>query len=234
MEDTFHPAFGVEAFEWPVVCESLISKLSESLDDVAKRLSDSARRGCQVVCVTGSHRGEGRTTALLCIARRLAAAGHGVVMVDADFQHPRLADYLGLDVPAGWESVLRGDIPTSEATVLSRTDQLALLPLAHRVSDAEGLAKGLLSSISLGVLRQHFHIVLVDLGPLLDSDARAAALTLAERAGIDAALLVHDVRRRDEHIVLGVAQPLARAGVPVLGVVETYVRSTLATEMQAL
>ncbi|HMV65292.1 MAG TPA: AAA family ATPase [Myxococcota bacterium] len=45
--------------------------------------------------------GVGRTTALVLAARQLAAAGHGVLLVDLDLEAPGLAPLLGVDPEAG-------------------------------------------------------------------------------------------------------------------------------------
>ena len=226
--DAFQPAVQVERFSWPAICDRIAARLRHGLDHAADQLVKAAGEGRRVVAITGCHRGEGCTTTLLCLARHLATAELPVAMVDADFQRPELAERLGIATPAGWEDVLRDQLPLADAVVSSVQDHVSLLPVRSVPADAEEIAGNLPASISLRVLRHHYGMVLVDLGPVLDASVAAAALKLAERSGIDAALLVRDARVTSDDELREATRALTSAGVTTLGVAETFV-ATAAT-----
>jgi Mrp family chromosome partitioning ATPase len=149
-------------------------------------------------------------------------------MADADFQQPQLAERLGLAVETGWEDVLRNEVPLAEAVVQSCQDHLALLPLRATTRDASVLVDSLRSSTNLRVLRHHYHMVLVDLGPVLDERAAVPALKLAQRSGIDSALLVRDARTTTDDDLRAAVASFAGVGVPAIGIVETFATSVAA------
>jgi Mrp family chromosome partitioning ATPase len=225
--DAFQAAVQVEQFSWPAICGRIAERLRHGLDHAADQLVKAAGEGRRVVAVTGCRRGEGCTTTLLCLARHLATAELPVAMVDADFQKPELAERLGIATPAGWEDVLRDQLPLADAVVSSVQDHVSLLPVRTALVDAEEIAGNLPASISLRVLRHHYGMVLVDLGPVLDASVAAAALKLAERSGIDAALLVRDARVTSDDELREATRSLTGAGVTTLGVAETFVATAV-------
>ncbi len=191
--------------------------------DVATRLRIAAREGSRVVAFAGCQRGEGRTTTLLSIARSLAQSGASLAIVDADFHHPQLAEQLGLSVEYGWEDVLRGNLPLAEAAVQSQHDRITILPLRAPVDQAEQLVVSNQVSDDIGVLRQNYDLVLVDLGPLLDPLTSRSAFPLAIKARVNAAILVHDVSRVSSDHLTDASNRLTQVGVPTIGVMENFV-----------
>lgn len=221
--DAFRPAVQVEQFAWPRICDRIAERLRHGLDHAAEELTKAAGEGRRVVAIAGCRRGSGCTVTLLCLARHLATAELPVAMVDADFQRAELAARLGIATPAGWEDVLRDQLPLADAVVSSVQDHVSLLPLRGVPADAEELAGSLPASISLRVLQHHYGIVLVDLGPILDPLVAGPALKLAERSGIDAALLVRDTRVTTDDDLRAATRALAGAGVSTVGIAETFV-----------
>ncbi|OHB78357.1 MAG: hypothetical protein A2W31_16095, partial [Planctomycetes bacterium RBG_16_64_10] len=222
VDEAFLPALEVDRFRWPNVCDALLEQSGAHLDDVARRLLAAAAAGQRVVAIGSCQRGMGCTTTLLCFARQLANQARTVAMVDADFRHPDLAARLGVAVTVGWDDVLRDERPLAEALVRSGQDRLALLPLRGTTPDGSVLAGNLPSSTSLRVLRQHFDLVLLDLGPVLENTAVAAGRPDAERAGVDAAVLVHNPQTTARGDLHHVAEALERVGVPAIGIAETF------------
>ena len=101
---------------------------------------------------------------LLCAARRLAARGKKIVIVDADLSDPQLAKRLGLLPQLGWEDVAAGRQPVEEVLIESATDNIAVLPLCTPL-DISGIsyaAKRLMAEC-LNTLRNNYDLVLMDL-----------------------------------------------------------------------
>jgi Mrp family chromosome partitioning ATPase len=217
------PAYEVDRFSWPDTCDALIAKIGPQADELAHELLAEAALGRKVIAVSGCAREEGETTLALVLARRLAIAGAKVAIVDANFAAPQLAARLGLVIGIGWETVLALPEKTSlwETMVESLDDRLTLVPLASRsrLQMTGEIAARLAASLS--ELREAFDIVLVDAGPVSTAEPHANWLS-ARGNGIDAAILLSDVRSAMAERLSAVSRRLLDANIAPLGVVENF------------
>jgi Mrp family chromosome partitioning ATPase len=175
-----------------------------------------------VVGVASLHAGEGATTALLCLAARLAARGRRTIAVDGNFAAPSLAQRLGAQPPGWWQDVLDRGSPVGDAVVRASGDGLDLLALDARPADASRLASGLQASVTAGVLRYAYELVLVDLGAILAPRSQPAALNLVGNMRIESALVVTRPDA-DLHIIETAARLLEEHGCELLGTIENRV-----------
>lgn len=200
--DTFKPALEVDGFRWSAVCDRLTRQHATVLAPVIEQLLVAAESGRSLVGFLGAEPAAGCTTLLLCTARLLAAAGKSVVVVDGDFattdggNHAKLAGQLGLAVATGWEDVLAGRVPLAEGVVRSLGDGIAVLPLA-RGPNPTGNAiadvvqgNGIQASVTAGVLRYHFDVVLFDLGCVANEQQAAATRAITQHCRLDTMLVV--------------------------------------------
>jgi Mrp family chromosome partitioning ATPase len=214
MGEVFRPAFQVEQFAWSAGATRLGRAAGIQLDRLADGVACGLAEGRRVAALAACRRGEGCTTLLLCAARRLADRGLKVIMVDADFDTPALGRRLGLLPETGWEDVLAGRLPVGEAVIESHADGLAVLPLRGPLAaDADALPTGQ----TLATLRKHYDLVLVDLGQL-DPVAQSVA-----RQGIEAVVLVRNVRFTPSEDLAGMGDRLATSGIWEAGVAENFV-----------
>jgi Mrp family chromosome partitioning ATPase len=217
----FRPAWQVESFAWPTTTQRLWREAGDEVDRLADHLLQGRTRGHKVVGVAGCQRGEGCTTTLLAVAWRLAERGLAVALVDADFDQPRLAAALGLTPEMGWEDVFDGKLPLREVAIESQRDGMMLVPLRDAesaLSDSPGDP-----AADLKCLRAHADLVLVDLAEFPGGSTRARRLRAAAVQAVDAAVLVHNVRRGSS---AGLDQSIARisaAGIHLAGVAENFV-----------
>ncbi|MEQ8208196.1 MAG: hypothetical protein RH917_00060 [Lacipirellulaceae bacterium] len=192
VEAKFQPGLEVDAFAWSDVCNELTAVGAPYWKQLHEALYKATDEGRTVVGIAGTNEGVGCTTMLLCVARSLAAAGKSVAIVDGNFRAPGLATHLGLEVDLGWEQVLSGDSSLAEAVVGSLKDSIALLPLVRGGLRAAGHLDSIHSSVTAGVLRYHYDLVLIDLGSLSNAQQAGFAETIARQCRLDAALLVTD------------------------------------------
>jgi receptor protein-tyrosine kinase len=203
----------------------LIGRAAVEFDRLADALVNAKTKGQQVFAIGGCRPGEGATTLLLCAARRLAERGIKSVLVDADLTRPRLAKRLGVQPQFGWdESSEEEERSFDQAIVESAANNLALLPIREPSADGHR-PTGDVACLGpcLDILRQHYDMVLVDLGPLNNSGPIREALARSNSKKIDAVLLVHNRQVTPEEELTEVERQLSAAGIPVAGVIENFV-----------
>ena len=186
----FNPVFEVDAFRWPQLTEDLLAAHHQLLMPVAERLVDVSEQGRSLIGIAGTRPGIGCTTVQLCLARLIASAGKAVALVDGNFAKAGLARDLGLEFDMGWEQVLTGELPLAECVVKSIEDRMALLPLARRTAAATELLASIQTSVTAGVLRYHYDVVLFNLGTAGQAPQHAAAASILQHCRLDANLIV--------------------------------------------
>jgi len=222
--DVLEPCFQVDSFAWPSGCTRLRMVAGDQIDRLADALVAGLRQGQRVVAMSGCRRGDGCTTLLLCVARRLAERGMKIVLVDADFDNPLLARRLGLLPEAGWEEVVAARLPVEEVIIESVQDRLAVLPLCgslpgqgHPAGNSPDPVTGLDS------LREHYDLVLVDWGELGDGAGSGNGSSHALVDWIDAVVLVHNVRSTPQQELDRIRRRAQAAGLVEAGITENFV-----------
>lgn len=217
----FRPAWQVDSFTWPKVCRRLMSRATDEWDRLADALVNVAAGGGKVQAFAGCRQGEGATTLLLCVANRLAERGIKTALVDADFQRPRLAKRLGIKPQIGWNETGDDDEHNINQAVVETADgNMALAAL--RESAETNSADWLHWHECIGQLRDHYDLVLVDLGPM---EKCVGEPNTPWDCGnkLDVVLLTHNRRITPKETLAEMQHRLNEAGVNVAGVVENFV-----------
>lgn len=212
------PAWEVDAFQWPEVCQKLLADSHSYFAQAGAKLTAAVKDGLHTLGVAGSARGEGASTLTLSLAKAALASGLKVAVVDADFADPQLAVRLGLDIDTGWEAAANGHIPLTEAAVHSLSDKVTLYPL--RKDGSLALTDPWAVS-TLRKIQESYDLVLVDLGPIAAGDAPLFAKD--EAAPFDAVVIVRDIRRTPLDHAQAVASRLYTAGIEAVGIAENFV-----------
>ena len=216
------PMWEVDRFQWPGLCDRLLKDEQSYFAQAGNKLVAAAKDGLKALGVTGSRRGEGRTTLALCLARCAAQAGLEVALIDADFTRPQLASVMGLEVAYGWQDAAQGKIPLAEAAVKSLTDKITVLPLeASSVAWPLALSDKRVSATFRAVAQSH-DLVIVDMGPLASSGESIFAAD--EAAPLDAVIVLCDMRYATPAETQAVGQRLHESGIEAVGVAENFVR----------
>ncbi len=214
----FNAAWEIDALDIPDTVAELFfdDALFESIGDHLARAVDG---GLRSALVASDKAGEGRSTVALGIALAAAAAGVKVLLVDADFADPTLADGLRLDLDRGWDDAANADISFDEVGVFAGEDQITLLPLLPAAKgeskDADDLADKLERLI--GDMSRHFDLVIIDGG------VGGAGLPRKTET-IESAFIVRDAQATSADEINALAKRLMRAGVRGIGVIENFVQ----------
>ncbi len=218
---TVSPLWEVDKFHWPRTCEKLMADDEGYLSRAGDKLLAAVQDGLRVLAITGTRRGEGRTTLALCLARAAAQAGVQVAVMDADFARPQLASKIALEVAFGWQDAALGRIPLSEAAVKSIHDRVTVLPLeSAAVTRGLSLADPRVTA-TIRAASATFELLILDMGPMASSDS----LTFPEGEGcpFDAAIVVRDLRFATATESQTVGEALHDAGVEAVGIAENFV-----------
>jgi len=212
----FRPMLQVDDFCWPGICRQLEEAAAAELDRLADAAIEIAGRGQKVLAIAGCRRGEGTTALVLGVGRRLVERRRKVVLADANLANPQLAPRLAVQPQHGWEEVIGGRMPLEEVIVESVLSGLGLLPVcgASARADLSDEDKSRMAD-SLDLLASHYDVVLVD--------AASAADPAALPPGLDALLLVHNVRTTTPQRLAETERRLSQAGMPPLGIIQNFV-----------
>jgi capsular exopolysaccharide synthesis family protein len=131
------------------------------------RVADDAVEGAQVVAVTSSVPGEGKSTLSGNLAAALAETGARVLLVDADIRRPTIARLLGLEGSVGLTTILAGHAELEDVVQEWGEQGLAVLPSgAVPPNPAELLGSPAMRRL-VDQMRMSYDHVIVDTAPLL-------------------------------------------------------------------
>jgi Mrp family chromosome partitioning ATPase len=217
--DLFRPAWEVDRFHWPPICEQLQRDWASPLTGIVRSVIREAWRGANVVAVTQFGRSEGSTTLALCLARIAASFHVRVAVVDGNRQNPDVALALGLKCESGWE-LTRSDRPLEEAAVGSVEDGLVVLPMIAPASEPSVAIESESRADLLERLSGAFELVVLDAGPIFVAAHDWFSPPCVSKVG--SALIVRDVRCTEAAQVEDVCCRLRGAGVGNMSVVENF------------
>ena len=218
-EPAWRPLLQVDRVVWPGIDNRLQTTAPAAIEQMADGLLSLCASGSKVLGLTSCASGEGVTTLLLAAARKLLSQGRKVVLVDANWSNPQLAQSLGLLPQIGWEETLCGGLPLEEVVIESLADGLAVLPV--REPSANAITKAQIAA-SFDILAREFDVVLVDLGPLAQTDDEfhcAGDVT----ARMDAVILVQNVRLTTPNRLAEARGRLAASNLRCAGTIQNFV-----------
>jgi len=209
------PAVGRGERNWPALdVPPAVRESFRTLQiQIEQRRSDRGQASSTIV-VTSPSSGDGKTTAAICLALALVAAGHDVILLDCDLRRPDIGSRLRLDASSGLEALLSSD--TTLAAKLQSLDKvrtLRVLPAVGGVGDVANMQ--LLSRRAADILAEASSLadyVIVDTPPL---GTVGDALALAPYA--DELLLVGRTHHSDRRAVESTVALLQRANTPPTG-----------------
>lgn len=174
----------------------------------------------QIILVTSSSSGVGKTTVATLLASSLARLGKRTLLVDADLRTATLSRRLATDKSKGLACLLTNEATDEDVIVPGPVPKLDLVPAGQALDqfDPELLANGQFSA-SLNRWRKNYDFILLDSSPVLPvADARILA---SQADGTLMVLRSSHCRRTD---VTRAYADLGAAGGKLLGTVLVGVR----------
>lgn len=196
-----------------VIREDPDSVTAESCRQVAVAvLRTMAKQGHSSLLLTGGMPGAGTTTVTGNLACAMAAAGHSVCVVDANFRRPRLAETFGMaeNLPGLGDALAN---PTSIAGSVHETEsRVSVVPAGTESSRlVERLADERFATFMAGI-RTRFDYVLIDAAPAV---AATDAIQIAGRC--DASALVILAGNEQRGLVARLTRELSDASAEFIG-----------------
>jgi capsular exopolysaccharide synthesis family protein len=184
-----HEEADSNAFEERNISTQLVTMLypDSVISESFRRLEDQliyAREELKVksVVITGSARGEGKTTAIANLGVVLGEAGYKVILADADLRHPKVHELFGLPNAAGITDLLTEQAPPEDAIQQTSAPGLSLLAAGKRPANAAAMMRGLSLPGLLTQLKERFDFVLIDTAPFGEVTDSAPLLRWADGA----------------------------------------------------
>lgn len=174
-----------------IVSHVVTDPLSRPFDMLRTQILQSmdAAKNARILAITSPTPGCGKTVTAVNLALSIARQPErSVLLVDFDFQKPKVATCLGLKFGGGVLSVLEGRARLDDAIVHAHigAQQLMVLPTNSSSGSAELMASNAMAAMFQELRRDyHSQIIIVDLPPILSSDDVIAILPQ-----VDCALLV--------------------------------------------
>lgn len=226
LREPLQPTQSALVWAWPPICRKLLDSAGDGFRQLAEHvLQTAARQQLRSIALTGPGRRVGRTSILLALAQSLAENGTAhVLLVDADFAHPQLAEQLGLN-PASGLGQMAGGTGSGDESLLTLSEQrLSLLLFAGSVDHAEAISTDHAAlAQTLRPLKEQFDLILIDAGPW----PNRATPSILNREIVDAVLgVAREGTAGDEELDREVAS-CREAGVEFLGIIETFTSCSL-------
>lgn len=177
--------------------------------------------GHQTLVLAGGLPGAGTTTAVTNLASAATAAGRSVLVVDANFRRPRLAELFGVEPEVrGLGDLLTGEASLDE-TIHESEHEISVIASgtpANRVFERlnNGRFDGLVAE-----LRDRFDLIIFDAPPAV---VAGDAMVLANK--VDAAVLVVRAHREQRGLVGRLLGQFSQAQAELLGILLNRPRGT--------
>ena len=185
----------------------------------------SVDKDVRVMLVTSALPSEGKTTLAVNLAIATAETGARVLLVDADFRRPRVAERLDAEGSIGLTSVLVGAVSLDEARRPFGTTSLDLLLAGDIPPNPSELLSSAKMAQVLAELSTQYDLVILDTAPVLSV---ADATLLAPH--VDLSLMVVDSSKLRKAQLVKAIHALEGAGVHISGIVLNRVRVAKRTD----
>ena len=201
------------------IVEKPLSSFAEAFRNLrASVLFSKVGREVQVIMITSSLPGEGKTTTAIGLARTMALSGGQVVLVDCDLRLRGVKVMLKDEPKVGLLEVLNGAATLDEALVFDAASGAMVLPLTRTTYTPKDVFGTDAMRELLATLRSRFDTVILDTAPVLPvADTRVLA------SSADVVILLARWRKT--------ARKATEASLKLLTSVDAYVAGAAMTQV---
>lgn len=168
----------------------------------------------QVIAVTSTLPGEGKTTTISNLAVSYAQEGKKVLLIDADMRHPSIHRNFALPNKRGLSNALANQLTVSEVIQESAIEHLSVITAGPIPPNPAELLSSPQLSAMIEHLKEQYDIILFDTPPALAVSDGVIVATLC-----NGVLLVVQVGKVKYQLVKKTKAKLEHANAPLLGVV---------------
>ena len=131
-------------------------------------------KGCKIIGVSSSVRGEGKSTTAVNLSYVLAESGNRVILLDGDLRIPSVAKKMKIKSTPGLTDLLKGDDVDLEQFRTKLLDTWYIMPSGVLPPNPSELLGSKRMEATLQALSKHYDYIVVDLPPInIVSDALA-------------------------------------------------------------
>ena len=131
-------------------------------------------KGCKIIGVSSSIRGEGKSTTAVNLSYVLAESGNRVILLDGDLRIPSVAKKMKIKSTPGLTDLLKGDDVDLEQFRTKHLDTWYIMPSGVLPPNPSELLGSKRMEATLQTLSKHYDYIVVDLPPInIVSDALA-------------------------------------------------------------
>jgi capsular exopolysaccharide synthesis family protein len=177
-------------------------------------LSLGETEASQVVLVTSTISGEGKSSVVEGLATLSAQAGRRVLVIDADMQNPTLHTRFGLSNVVGLSEVLSGTVASDDGIEFDPGTGIYFMSRGHSVPNPDDLLGSDAMEALMRTARRQFDLVIVDTAPV---SSVGDALIVTPR--VDGVLFVVEWERTHREMVIQSLRDIYEIGENVLGLV---------------
>ena len=168
----------------------------------------------EIIGVTSTGRGEGKSTVAVNLALALAHQGTKALLLDSDLRRPVMHRVLELERVPGLSDVLAGKTEVTDAIRSMGNPGLSVLSSGTSVPNPSEVLGSEAFRTLIEYAREHFDIVIADLPPIL-----AAADCAVVGTSVDGVLVVVQANRTNRFALVRAVDQLRQVEAPLVGVV---------------
>jgi len=193
------------------------SALMEAYSSIRAAVDFSLPRNRNVLQLTSSQPGEGKSTTAVILAELFASLGRKVLLIDADLRRPSVSKLLDIERPKiGVVEVLLGHTAIADAVVKGGNDNLDILPVGEIPPNPTELLASAEFIELIERVKKEYSLVIIDCSPVL---GMADAPLVARVA--DATVFVMEANKVPFGQARSAIKRLMQGGGKVAGVVLT-------------
>ena len=211
--------------EWSGQYREIFRRGADEFAGLADAVEEAARKGNKIFGFGGWGRGTGVTTLVLGILNEMLSRQCRILLADANFQRPCLAETIGVpESSLSWEEIPNWRETEGAGLVRVETGRYPfyLLPLYQdRIADARAASSRKSWFHSFLELAEEFDLVLIDHGSLRTGNDREKVFELL-RFGCDGYYLVTDARSGWGGSAVSLPAVSDECRLPCLGIIENF------------